>query len=101
MCIRDRFNAIAGGFYVDDGAVLLDGEDITFLPEYKPVSYTHLVFHSVYAGVSAGAPEWTAYLEPVCGAGPDVCGSCRTAADGDVSHQGSIDIVKKETELYE
>ena len=29
------FNAIAGGFYVDDGAVILDGEDITFLPEHK------------------------------------------------------------------
>lgn len=29
------FNAIAGGFYVDEGAVMVDGEDITFLPEYK------------------------------------------------------------------
>lgn len=29
------FNAIAGGFYVDEGAILLAGEDITFRPEYK------------------------------------------------------------------
>ena len=29
------FNAIAGVFYVDDGAILLDGEDITYKPEYR------------------------------------------------------------------
>lgn len=29
------FNAIAGAFYVDDGSVVLAGEDITFKPEYK------------------------------------------------------------------
>ncbi len=29
------FNAIAGAFYVDEGSILLSGEDITFLPEYK------------------------------------------------------------------
>ena len=29
------FNAIAGVFYVDEGSVILAGEDITFLPEYK------------------------------------------------------------------
>jgi putative ABC transport system ATP-binding protein len=29
------FNAIAGGFYVDEGSILLDGRDITFLPEHK------------------------------------------------------------------
>ena len=29
------FNAIAGAFYVDEGAILLGGEDITFKPEYK------------------------------------------------------------------
>ena len=28
------FNAIAGSFFVDTGAVRLDGEDITFLPEH-------------------------------------------------------------------
>ncbi|MCF2595349.1 ABC transporter ATP-binding protein [Pseudoflavonifractor phocaeensis] len=29
------FNAIAGGFYVDEGSVVLAGEDITFKPEYR------------------------------------------------------------------
>ncbi|MCI8549165.1 MAG: ATP-binding cassette domain-containing protein [Lachnospiraceae bacterium] len=29
------FNAVAGSFYVDEGSVVLDGEDITFAPEYK------------------------------------------------------------------
>ncbi len=28
------FNAIAGSFFVDTGAVRLDGEDITFMPEH-------------------------------------------------------------------
>ena len=29
------FNAIAGVFYVDSGAITLDGRDITFLPSYQ------------------------------------------------------------------
>ena len=29
------FNAIAGGFYVDEGSITLAGEDITFQPEYR------------------------------------------------------------------
>ena len=29
------FNAIAGGFYVDEGSITLAGEDITFRPEYR------------------------------------------------------------------
>ena len=29
------FNAISGGFYVDEGSVVLGGRDITFVPEYK------------------------------------------------------------------
>lgn len=29
------FNAISGSFYVDQGTVVLDGKDITFLSEYK------------------------------------------------------------------
>lgn len=28
-------HAIAGGFYVDEGAIYLDGENITFMEEYK------------------------------------------------------------------
>ncbi len=29
------FHAVAGGFYVDEGSITLDGKDITFVPEYK------------------------------------------------------------------
>ena len=29
------FNAIAGAFYVDEGSIILAGEDITFKPEYR------------------------------------------------------------------
>ena len=29
------FNAIAGAFYVDEGSIVVAGEDITFKPEYK------------------------------------------------------------------
>lgn len=29
------FNAVAGSFYADDGSILLDGKNITYLPEHK------------------------------------------------------------------
>ena len=29
------FNAIAGSFYVDEGTIVLDGEDVTFQKEYR------------------------------------------------------------------
>ncbi len=29
------FNAIAGSFYPDTGSIVLDGQDVTFLPEFK------------------------------------------------------------------
>ena len=29
------FNAVAGSFFTDSGSIVLDGEDITFLPEFK------------------------------------------------------------------
>ena len=28
-------NAVAGSFYVDEGSIVLDGNDITFAPEYR------------------------------------------------------------------
>ena len=28
-------NAVAGSFYVDEGSILLDGRDITFMPEHR------------------------------------------------------------------
>lgn len=29
------FNAVAGSFYVDEGSIVLDGKDITYMPEHK------------------------------------------------------------------
>ena len=49
------FNAICGGFYVDEGKVELDGEDVTFLPEHRralvhrpPVSGSHAGHRAKY-----------------------------------------------------
>ena len=50
------FNAIAGGFYVDDGAVILDGEDITFLPEHKRSRFIGRLFQDPMRGT---APHMT------------------------------------------
>ena len=48
------FNAIAGGFYVDDGAVILDGEDITFLPEHKRSRFIGRLFQDPMRGSAPG-----------------------------------------------
>ena len=29
------FNAIAGDFFLDEGSIFLDGQDITYLPAYR------------------------------------------------------------------
>ena len=33
------FGAVSGSFFVDRGRIVLDGEDITYLPEHKRVSF--------------------------------------------------------------
>lgn len=48
------FNAIAGGFYVDEGAVMVDGEDITFLPEYKRSRFIGRLFQDPLKGTAPG-----------------------------------------------
>ena len=48
------FNAIAGGFYVDDGAVILDSEDITFLPEHKRSRFIGRLFQDPLKGTAPG-----------------------------------------------
>lgn len=48
------FSAIAGGFYVDDGAVILDGEDITFLPEHKRSRFIGRLFQDPLKGTAPG-----------------------------------------------
>ena len=82
------FNAVAGVFYVDEGRVILDGEDMTFLPEYKRSNHLGRLFQDPLKGT---APHMTieenlalAYLRSVRTRSPfgkmcirDRCGSRR------------------------
>ena len=51
-----RANAVAGVFYVDEGRVILDGEDMTFLPEYKRSNHLGRLFQDPLKGT---APHMT------------------------------------------
>ena len=46
-------NAIAGAYEVDDGAILIDGEDVTHLPEYKRAKFIGRVFQDPMMGTAA------------------------------------------------
>ncbi|MCD8083998.1 MAG: ATP-binding cassette domain-containing protein [Clostridiales bacterium] len=48
------FNAIAGAFYVDDGAILLDGKDITFVPEHRRSRIIGRLFQDPLKGTAPG-----------------------------------------------
>lgn len=68
------FNAIAGSFYVDEGAVALGGKDLTFLPEYKRSRSIGRLFQDPLRGT---APHMTieenlalAYLRTTKGSAP-------------------------------
>ena len=50
------FNAIAGSFLLDRGRVVLDGRDITFLPEYKRAAQIGRLFQDPLKGT---APSMT------------------------------------------
>ncbi len=50
------FNAISGSFYVDEGKVILDGTDITFLSEYKRSRVVGRLFQDPLRGT---APHMT------------------------------------------
>ena len=50
------FNAICGGFYVDEGKVELDGEDVTFLPAYRRARFIGHLFQDPMRGT---APNMT------------------------------------------
>ena len=50
------FNAICGGFYVDRGKVELDGQDVTFLPEYRRARFIGHLFQDPMRGT---APNMT------------------------------------------
>ena len=48
------FNAIAGSFYVDDGFIELDGEDITYMPEHKRSLMVGRLFQDPLKGTAPG-----------------------------------------------
>lgn len=50
------FNAITGAFWPDKGAVVLDGENITYLPEYKRAQKIGILFQDPMKGT---APDMT------------------------------------------
>lgn len=50
------FGAIAGTFYVDDGTIELDGENITFAPEYRR---SHSIGHLFQDPLKGTAPNMT------------------------------------------
>ena len=50
------FNAIAGSFYPDRGSIILDGKNITFVPEYKRSVYIGRLFQDPLMGT---APHMT------------------------------------------
>lgn len=50
------FNAIAGSFYVDEGSIVLDGKDITYVKEHKRSRYVGRLFQDPLMGT---APNMT------------------------------------------
>ena len=52
------FNAIAGSFYVDDGFIELDGEDITYMPEHKRSLMVGRLFQDPLKGTAPAASLW-------------------------------------------
>ena len=46
-------NAIAGSWMVDEGTILIDGVDVTHLPEYKRAKYIGRVFQDPMMGTAA------------------------------------------------
>ena len=48
------FNAISGSFFTDEGSILLDGQDITFLPEYKRAMSIGRLFQDPMRGSAPG-----------------------------------------------
>lgn len=48
------FNAVGGSFIVDDGSIILDGQDITFVPEHKRSKYIGRMFQDPMKGTAPG-----------------------------------------------
>ena len=48
------FNAIAGSFYVDSGSIVVDGRDVTFMPEYRRAKHIGRLFQDPMRGSAPG-----------------------------------------------
>ena len=59
-------NAVAGSFYVDEGSILLDGRDITFMPEHRRSRVIGRLFQDPLKGT---APHMTMALRYSCSLG--------------------------------
>lgn len=46
-------NAVAGSWPVDDGSIIIDGVDVTGLPEFKRASFLGRVFQDPMTGTTA------------------------------------------------
>jgi len=69
------FNAIAGSFLTDHGSIVLDGRDITFMPEFKRAKSIGRLFQDPMRGsapgmtieenlaMAAGSGGWFSYLK--------------------------------------
>lgn len=73
-------NAIAGAFPIDSGSILIDGVDVSRMPEYKRAAFIGRVFQDPMRGTAAGmmisenlaiadrrGPQPDAALERPCG----------------------------------
>ena len=48
------FNAICGDFYTDSGAIIMDGQDITFWPQHKRARYIGRLYQDPMKGSAPG-----------------------------------------------
>ena len=48
------FNGISGSFYVDSGSIVVDGKDVTFMPEYKRARHIGRLFQDPMRGSAPG-----------------------------------------------
>lgn len=68
------FHAIAGSFYVDEGAIELDGKDVTFMPEHRRSRSIGRIFQDPMGGTAPGMTIEEnlalAYLRASKGGGP-------------------------------
>ena len=63
-------NAVAGTWFVDEGSILIDGNDVTKLPEHKRAVYLGRVFQDPMTGTAATRIAVKSFrssvLRPIC-----------------------------------